>query len=51
MLLLRFAISQDLCPIAPPEKTKEDILLFFKLYDPEKQELRYLIIFGSSLLS
>ncbi|XP_061955007.1 ubiquitin C-terminal hydrolase 12-like isoform X1 [Populus nigra] len=36
-----FAISQDLRPIAPPEKTKEDILLFFKLYDPEKQELRY----------
>jgi ubiquitin carboxyl-terminal hydrolase 7 len=51
MLLLRFAISQDLRPIAPPEKTKEDILLFIKLYDPEKQELRYLIIFGSCLLS
>ncbi|MCI17185.1 ubiquitin carboxyl-terminal hydrolase 13-like, partial [Trifolium medium] len=31
----------DLCPIAPPEKTKDDILLFFKLYDPEKEELRY----------
>ncbi|KAL0736443.1 hypothetical protein Bca4012_012653 [Brassica carinata] len=28
-------------PIAPPDKSKEDILLFFKLYDPEKQELRY----------
>ncbi|KAH7299953.1 hypothetical protein KP509_24G037500 [Ceratopteris richardii] len=23
------------------EKTKDDILLFFKLYDPEKEELRY----------
>lgn len=32
---------QDLRPIAPPDKTKEDILLFFKLYDPEKKELRY----------
>ncbi|XP_013670844.2 ubiquitin C-terminal hydrolase 12-like isoform X4 [Brassica napus] len=28
-------------PIPPPDKSKEDILLFFKLYDPEKQELRY----------
>ncbi|CAH8321728.1 unnamed protein product [Eruca vesicaria subsp. sativa] len=28
-------------PIPPPEKSKEDILLFFKLYDPEKPELRY----------
>ncbi|GKU93699.1 hypothetical protein SLEP1_g7273 [Rubroshorea leprosula] len=28
-------------PIAPPDKTKEDILLFFKHYDPEKEELRY----------
>jgi hypothetical protein len=25
--------------VAPPEKTKEDILLFFKLYNPEKEEL------------
>ncbi|KAK2640892.1 hypothetical protein Ddye_022655 [Dipteronia dyeriana] len=32
---------EDLRPIAPPDKTKEDILLFFKLYDPEKEELRY----------
>ncbi|XP_038720697.1 ubiquitin carboxyl-terminal hydrolase 12-like isoform X3 [Tripterygium wilfordii] len=31
----------DLRPIPPPDKTKEDILLFFKLYDPEKEELRY----------
>ncbi|KAL0338747.1 UNVERIFIED_CONTAM: Ubiquitin carboxyl-terminal hydrolase 12 [Sesamum angustifolium] len=31
----------DLHPVPPPEKIKEDILLFFKLYDPEKEELRY----------
>ncbi|KFK25054.1 ubiquitin carboxyl-terminal hydrolase 12 [Arabis alpina] len=31
----------DLRPIPPPEKSKEDILLFFKLYDPEKAQLRY----------
>ncbi|CAN8298447.1 unnamed protein product [Cochlearia groenlandica] len=28
-------------PVPPPEKSKEDILLFFKLYEPEKPELRY----------
>ncbi|KAG4953164.1 hypothetical protein JHK87_038758 [Glycine soja] len=33
--------QSDVCPIAPPDKTKDDILLFFKLYDPEKEELRY----------
>ena len=35
-------LFQDLRPIPPPDKSKEDILLFFKLYDPEKAELRYL---------
>ncbi|KAB5552894.1 hypothetical protein DKX38_010205 [Salix brachista] len=40
-LFLEIELGLDLCPVAPPEKTKEDILLFFKLYDPEKQELRY----------
>ncbi|KAJ6864618.1 hypothetical protein NC651_035239 [Populus alba x Populus x berolinensis] len=40
-LFLEVELGLDLCPIAPPEKTKDDILLFFKLYDPEKQELRY----------
>ncbi|KAJ6995427.1 ubiquitin carboxyl-terminal hydrolase 12 [Populus alba x Populus x berolinensis] len=40
-LFLEIELGLDLRPIAPPEKTKEDILLFFKLYDPEKQELRY----------
>ncbi|CAK9213983.1 unnamed protein product [Sphagnum troendelagicum] len=28
-------------PAVPLEKTKEDVLLFFKLYNPEKEELRY----------
>lgn len=28
-------------PIPLPERAKDDILLFFKLYDPEKEELRY----------
>ncbi|KAH9659382.1 ubiquitin carboxyl-terminal hydrolase 13 [Citrus sinensis] len=40
-LFLEVERGPDLRPIAPPEKTKEDILLFFKLYDPEKEELRY----------
>ncbi|XVF23350.1 hypothetical protein REPUB_Repub13aG0030900 [Reevesia pubescens] len=34
-------IVQDLRPIAPPDKTKEDILLFFKHYDLEKEELHF----------
>ena len=32
---------QDLLPSSPPEKTKEEILLFFKFYDPLKEELWY----------
>ncbi|KAM7265486.1 hypothetical protein ACFE04_003169 [Oxalis oulophora] len=40
-LFLEVTLGADLRPIAPPEKTKEDLLLFFKLYDPEKGELRY----------
>ncbi|KAF9595397.1 hypothetical protein IFM89_000315 [Coptis chinensis] len=32
---------QDLRPIKFPEKTKKDILLFLKLYDPIEEELRY----------
>lgn len=39
MILYNFI--QDSRPIAPPDKTKDDILLFFKLYEPEKEELRY----------
>lgn len=40
-LFLEVEIGQDLRSVPPPEKTKEDILLFFKLYDPLKEELRY----------
>ncbi|KAJ1432182.1 Ubiquitin specific protease, conserved site [Sesbania bispinosa] len=40
-LFLEVELGLDLRPVAPPEKTKDDILLFFKLYDPEKEELRY----------
>ncbi|OIW04146.1 hypothetical protein TanjilG_00706 [Lupinus angustifolius] len=40
-LFLEVELGPDFRPIAPPEKTKDDILLFFKLYDPEKEELRY----------
>ncbi|KAI5578143.1 hypothetical protein POPTR_008G012600v4 [Populus trichocarpa] len=40
-LFLEAEIGQDLRPVPPPEKTKDDILLFFKLYDPSKEELRY----------
>ncbi|GKV41839.1 hypothetical protein SLEP1_g49320 [Rubroshorea leprosula] len=40
-LFLEIERGLDLRPIPPPEKTREDILLFFKLYDPEKGELRY----------
>ncbi|KAI3512031.1 hypothetical protein L1887_19194 [Cichorium endivia] len=40
-LFLEIEIGPDLKPLPPPEKTKEDILLFFKLYDPEKEELRF----------
>ncbi|KAJ6827494.1 ubiquitin carboxyl-terminal hydrolase 12-like [Iris pallida] len=40
-LFLEVELGPDRIPISPPDKTKEDILLFFKLYDPEKEELRY----------
>lgn len=45
------ALMQDLRPVPPPEKSKEDILLFFKLYDPSKEELRYLFFFPSNFLT
>ncbi|KAK5835875.1 ubiquitin C-terminal hydrolase 12 isoform X1 [Gossypium arboreum] len=38
-LFLEVERGQDLHPIPPPDKTRDDILLFFKLYDPEKGEL------------
>ncbi|XP_057843456.1 ubiquitin C-terminal hydrolase 13 isoform X3 [Cryptomeria japonica] len=40
-LFLEIERSADLHPLPLPEKTSADILLFFKLYDPEKEELRY----------
>ncbi|KAH9610514.1 hypothetical protein KSS87_011420 [Heliosperma pusillum] len=40
-LLLEVELDHDLRPIAPPEKTKDEILLFFKHYDFVKEELRY----------
>ncbi|KAL7584198.1 ubiquitin C-terminal hydrolase 13 [Lactuca sativa] len=40
-LFLEVELGQDLRPVPPPAKTKEEILLFFKLYDPLKEELRY----------
>ncbi|CAN1174447.1 Ubiquitin C-terminal hydrolase 12 [Linum perenne] len=41
-LYLEVELGSDLRPTAPPDRTKEDILLFFKLYDPLKEELRYI---------
>ncbi|MEQ5265926.1 hypothetical protein, partial [Escherichia coli] len=32
--------KKGLHPNPPPDKSKEEILLFFKLYDPEKEQLR-----------
>ncbi|WJX22997.1 CSN-associated deubiquitinating enzyme Ubp12 [Trifolium repens] len=43
-------MGQDLRPIPPPEKLKEELLLFFKLYEPSSQKLRYvgrLFVMGS----
>ncbi|CAJ2634122.1 unnamed protein product [Trifolium pratense] len=40
-LFLEVERGLDLHPIALLEKSEDDILLFFKLYDPEKEELRY----------
>ncbi|XP_048426479.1 ubiquitin C-terminal hydrolase 12-like [Pyrus x bretschneideri] len=40
-LFLEVEFGPNLRPIPPPEKTNEDILLFLKLYEPEKQELRF----------
>ncbi|KAA8539051.1 hypothetical protein F0562_025743 [Nyssa sinensis] len=38
---LIYITMQVLRPVSPPRKTNEDILLFFKLYEPLKEELRY----------
>ncbi|KAL3620232.1 ubiquitin carboxyl-terminal hydrolase 13 [Castilleja foliolosa] len=40
-LYLESELGQGSQPLPLPIKTKDDILLFFKLYDPEKEELRY----------
>ncbi|KAL7252582.1 hypothetical protein ACSBR1_007195 [Camellia fascicularis] len=40
-LFLEVELGQDLKPIPPPLKSKEEMLLFFKEYDPLKEELRY----------
>ncbi|CAN6716736.1 unnamed protein product [Malus baccata var. baccata] len=39
-LFLEVDLGLDQRPIPLPDKTKEDILLFFKLYEPEKRKLR-----------
>ncbi|KAK8662166.1 hypothetical protein V6N13_091753 [Hibiscus sabdariffa] len=41
-LFLEVELGRHLRPVDPPEKTTQDILLFFKLYDPYKEELRYI---------
>ncbi|KAK8662087.1 hypothetical protein V6N13_091675 [Hibiscus sabdariffa] len=41
-LFLEMELGPQLQPVAPPEKTPQDILLFFKLYDPYKEQLRYI---------
>ncbi|XP_040381747.1 ubiquitin C-terminal hydrolase 12-like isoform X1 [Oryza brachyantha] len=40
-LFLEVELGLDLKPFPLPDKTRDDILLFFKLYDPEKEQLRY----------
>ncbi|KAK2377746.1 ubiquitin carboxyl-terminal hydrolase [Trifolium repens] len=47
-LFLEVERDPALYPIAPLEKNEDDILLFFKLYDPEEEELRYV---GSLLVN
>ncbi|CAN6577223.1 unnamed protein product [Malus baccata var. baccata] len=40
-LFLEVEFGPDLCLIPPPAKTKKDILVFFKLYEPGKRKLRF----------
>ncbi|XP_010558916.1 PREDICTED: ubiquitin carboxyl-terminal hydrolase 12-like [Tarenaya hassleriana] len=40
-LFLEVVHGPDLRPVPPPDKSKDEILLFFKLYHPEKAEIRY----------
>ncbi|KAI3946167.1 hypothetical protein MKW98_008760, partial [Papaver atlanticum] len=39
-LFLEVEVGLDLRPIPPPEKTKDDILLFFKLYELGERSTR-----------
>ncbi|KAM3320799.1 ubiquitin C-terminal hydrolase 12-like isoform X1 [Capsicum chacoense] len=41
-LYLEVDLRLNLRPFAPPGKTKEEILIFFKLYDPLKENIRYI---------
>ncbi|KAF8006885.1 hypothetical protein BT93_K1012 [Corymbia citriodora subsp. variegata] len=41
-LFLEVELGLDQVPVSPPKKEREDILLFFKLYDAGKGELRYI---------
>ncbi|XP_073291911.1 ubiquitin C-terminal hydrolase 13-like isoform X2 [Primulina huaijiensis] len=40
-LFLEVELGPDEKPIPLPDKTEDDILLFFKCYDPETEDLRY----------
>ncbi|XP_020226107.1 ubiquitin carboxyl-terminal hydrolase 13 isoform X2 [Cajanus cajan] len=40
-LFLEIEMGQDMQPIPPPEKSKENLLLFFKIYEPSNEKLRY----------
>jgi len=40
-LFLEVDLGPERNPLSPPERSKEDMLLFFKLYDPEKEQLRF----------
>ncbi|KAI3851469.1 hypothetical protein MKW92_038209 [Papaver armeniacum] len=52
LFLEGFELGPDLSSICLPHKTIEDILLFFKLYNPEREEIRYvgkLFVKGSAM--
>ncbi|KAL8095028.1 hypothetical protein AgCh_036497 [Apium graveolens] len=40
-LFLEVVPGPEQCPISSPGRVKEDLLIFFKLYDPKREELRY----------
>ncbi|KAI3932384.1 hypothetical protein MKW92_024703 [Papaver armeniacum] len=52
LFLEGFELGPDLCSIRLPHNTRKDILLFFKLYNPEREEIRYvgkLFVKGSAM--